>query len=183
MTTVPAPAEIRYCQHAARVVRVEAPVVTEMVAAMAHLDQALEADPHDSTAYYAPRGQEHLVGDWIIANAKRIRAQLDALVTRYTDPGSGLISQVTEGLSKWSDPVSGRTFDLDADYVPAGDIRRHPGIVWRYRGMHAASGAPILHPHQLPDRTQCAGPCWPLNAVPTLPALEALEADGDPKTA
>ncbi|WP_432158811.1 MULTISPECIES: hypothetical protein [unclassified Streptomyces] len=174
MTTAPAhPTEIRYCLHAARVVRVEAPVVTEMVAAMAHLDQALEADPHDSTAYYAPRGQEHLVVDWIRANAERIRAQLDTIVTRYTEPGSGLISQASEQLSTWTNPSTGRSYDLAADYVPADDARRRPGIVWRYRGMHAASGAPILHPHQLPDRTPCSGPCWPVDAVTTLPTGEA----------
>ncbi|MBC9730969.1 hypothetical protein [Streptomyces sp. TRM68367] len=169
MTTAPAhPTEIRYCQHAARVTRIEAPVVTELVAAMAHLDQALETDPRDSAAYYAPRGQEHLVPDWIRANADRIRASLDALVTRYTDPGSGLISQFTDLPSTWTDPATGRTWDLTADYLPAADDRRRPGIVWRYRGMHAAGGAPILHPHHLPDRTPCAGPCWPVGTVATI---------------
>ncbi|MDX2633266.1 hypothetical protein PV381_43080 [Streptomyces scabiei] len=169
MTTAPlSPTEIRYCQHAARVVRIEAPVVTELVAAMAHLDQALEADPQDSAAHYAPRGQEHLVPDWIRANADKIRAQLDALVTRYTDPGSGLLSQVTDQPGTWTDPATGRTFDLDADYVPASDDGRRPGVVWRYRGMHAANGAPILHPHHLPDRTPCAGPCWPVGTIPTI---------------
>ncbi|MGW0647948.1 hypothetical protein ACWD4T_03950 [Streptomyces umbrinus] len=175
MTTAPAhPAEIRYCQHAARVVRIEAPVVTELVAAMAHLDQALDADPTDSAAYYAPRGQQHLVAEWICANADRIRASLDTLVNRYTDPGSGLISQAPDRLSTWTNPATGRSYDLAADYVPADDTRRRPGIVWRYRGMHAASGAPILHPHQLPDRIPSAGPCWPVDAVTTLPTGEAL---------
>ena len=173
MTT--APAEIQYCQHAARVVRIEAPVVTEMVAAMAHLDQALDTDPHDSTAHYAPRSQEHLVSDWIRTNAERIRAQLTDLVTRYTDPGSGLISQVSDRPATWTNPATGRTYDLTADHVPADDARRRPGIVWRYRGMHAASGAPILHPHQLPDRTPCPGPCWPVNTVTTLPTGKALD--------
>lgn len=168
MTSAPAPAEIQYCQHAARVVRIEAPVVTELVAAMAHLDEALTSDPQASAAHYAPRAQEHLVGDWIRANAERIRAQLDALVTRYTHPGSGLLSQVTDQPGVWTDPATGRTFDLDADYVPASDDRRRPGIVWRYRGMHAASGAPILHPHLLPDRIPCAGSCWPVGTVPTI---------------
>jgi hypothetical protein len=74
----------------------------------------------------------------------------------------------------WTDPVTGRTWDLSADYVPADDDRRRPGVVWRYRGMHAADGAPIVHPHQLPDRRVCGGACWPLTAVPTLPVPAAL---------
>ncbi|WP_314223610.1 hypothetical protein [Streptomyces zaehneri] len=171
MTTTPTPpTEIQYCQHAARVVRVEAPVVTEMVAALAHLDQAREADPHVSAAYYAPGGQQHLVLAWIRTNADKIRSSLDALVNRYTDPGQGLINQVSQQLTTWTDPATGRTYDLAADYVPADDARRRPGIVWRYRGMHAASGAPILHPHRLLDRTPCAGPCWPVDKVTTLTA-------------
>jgi hypothetical protein len=171
LTTAPAhPTEINYCKHAAKVVRIEAPVVTELVAAMAHLEQALDADPKDSAAYYAPGSQEHLVPDWIRTNADRIRASLDTLVNRYTEPGDDLISQVSDPLSMWTNPATGRSYDLAADYVPADDARRRTGIVWRYRGMHATSGAPILHPHQLPDRTPCAGLCWPVDTVTTLPA-------------
>ncbi|OIJ95414.1 hypothetical protein [Streptomyces colonosanans] len=171
MTT--APAEIRYCEHAARVIRIEAPAVTELVAAAAHLEKALAADPHDSAAYYAPQGMQHLVPAWIRDNADRLRQQLDALVTRYTDPGTGLISQAPAALDNWTDPATGRTWDLTADYFPTDDALRRPGVVWRYRGMHAAGGAPILHPHHLPERTPCPGSCWPINTVPTIPVRQA----------
>jgi len=91
--TTTVPTEIRYCEHAARVSRIEAPAITELVAAMAHLDKALTADPQASTAYYAPQGRQHRVPDWIRDNADRIRSQLDTLVDRYTDPSSGLTKE------------------------------------------------------------------------------------------
>ncbi|MER0443211.1 hypothetical protein ABR738_01225 [Streptomyces sp. Edi4] len=165
-----APTEIRYCEHAARVVRIEAPAVAELVAALAHVEKATAAGPQESAAYYANRGQGHLVPEWIRTNADKIRASLDVLVARYTDPGAGLISQVSDQPRTWTDPAGGRTYDLTVDYVPADEARRRPGVVWRYRGLHAATGAPILHPHQMPDRTPHTGPCWPLDAVPSLPA-------------
>lgn len=77
------PAEIRYCEHAARVIRIEAPAITELVAAMAHLDKALSADPDHTTGHYTPQNRQHLVPDWIHGNADQIRARLDALTSRY----------------------------------------------------------------------------------------------------
>ncbi|MEW1724288.1 hypothetical protein [Streptomyces sp. NPDC093109] len=168
--------EIRYCEHAARVTRIEAPVVTELLAAIAHLAKAAAGDPQESAAYYAARGQEHLLPQWIRANADSIRAGLEQLVDRYTDPGTGLINQAHDRPDTWTDPATGHTVDLTADHLPTDHNRRRPGVVWRYRGMHATGGAPILHPHQLPDRTPCAGPCWPLDTVPTTPAQEAPHA-------
>ncbi|MEU9061710.1 hypothetical protein AB0D13_23325 [Streptomyces sp. NPDC048430] len=80
------PAEIRYCEHAARVIRIEAPAITELLAAMAHLDKALTADPAQTTAHFAPRDRQDLVPDWIHSNADQIRTRLEALISRYPRP-------------------------------------------------------------------------------------------------
>ncbi|WP_033895383.1 hypothetical protein [Streptomyces anulatus] len=80
------PAEIRYCEHAARVIRIEAPAITELLAAMAHLDKALAADPDHTTSHYTPQNRQHLVPDWIHGNADQIRARLDPLPSRYPRP-------------------------------------------------------------------------------------------------
>ncbi|MFI8164113.1 hypothetical protein ACIF6I_33525 [Streptomyces microflavus] len=77
------PAEIRYCEHAARVIRIEAPAITELLAAMAHLDKALAADPAQTAGHYAPRGRQDLVPEWIHSNADQIRTRLDNLTSRY----------------------------------------------------------------------------------------------------
>ncbi|WEH43971.1 hypothetical protein [Streptomyces sp. AM 2-1-1] len=82
------PAEIRYCEHAARVIRIEAPAITELVAAMAHLDKALAADPAQTTSHYTPRDRQDLVPDWIHNHTDQIRARLDALTSRYPRPGT-----------------------------------------------------------------------------------------------
>ncbi|MDP9954281.1 MULTISPECIES: hypothetical protein [Streptomyces] len=80
------PAQIRYCEHADRVIRIEAPAITELLAAMAHVDKALAADPAQTTAHYAPRARQDLVPDWIHETADQIRTRLDALTTRYPRP-------------------------------------------------------------------------------------------------
>ncbi|MGO4634975.1 hypothetical protein AB4225_29210 [Streptomyces sp. 2RAF24] len=161
--------EIPYCEHAARVIRIEAPVITEMVAATAHLTKALATHPHDTAAYYATQGQQQLVPGWIRDNAARLRDLLDAVVTRHTDAGTGLIHQTPATTTSWTDPATGRTWDLTADRTPDDTNRRRPGVIWRYRGLHAADGTPILQPHRLPQRTACPGPCWPVNTIPTTP--------------
>lgn len=76
------------CEHATRAARTEAPVIAEMAAAIAHLDKAADADPQHGAAHYASRGQENQLPTWVRANADRIRATLDALVNRYTDPAA-----------------------------------------------------------------------------------------------
>ncbi|MFF7365427.1 hypothetical protein [Streptomyces sp. NPDC008125] len=80
------PAEIRYCEHAARVIRIEAPAITELVAAMAHLDKALAADPAQTTGHYTSSDQQHLVPEWIHSNADQIRTRLDNLTSNYPRP-------------------------------------------------------------------------------------------------
>ncbi|MFD3567419.1 hypothetical protein [Streptomyces sp. NPDC058667] len=165
------PAEIRYCEHAVRIIHIEGPVITEMVAAMAHLEKALATDPHDSTAFYSTERERQMVPGWVRENAHRLREFLDELVGRYTDPGTGLLHQATTTATAWTDPATGRVWDLSTDHLPRDDQHRRPGVVWRYRGLHAADGAPILHPHTLPERTPCVGSCWPVTAVATTPVL------------
>ncbi|MER5503157.1 hypothetical protein ACFYXP_39750 [Streptomyces sp. NPDC002466] len=82
MNTTPAP--IDRCAHNALTARCEAPAITAMVTAAAHLEEALAADPHDTAAFYAVGGQ-HLVPEWIRDNAGRIRQLLDQLVAQYPD--------------------------------------------------------------------------------------------------
>ncbi|MCX4799911.1 hypothetical protein OG497_39405 [Streptomyces sp. NBC_01242] len=82
-TNLASPTEIRYCEHAVRVIRIEAPAITELVAAMAHLDKALAADPTQTTTHYASQGQQDLVPAWIHDNADKIRARLDTLTSHY----------------------------------------------------------------------------------------------------
>ncbi|MFI8007944.1 hypothetical protein [Streptomyces sp. NPDC086010] len=78
--------EIRYCEHAARVIRVEAPAITELLAAMAHLEKALAADPGQTAAHYTPHNLQDKVAHWIHGNADTIRTHLDTLTSRYPRP-------------------------------------------------------------------------------------------------
>ncbi|WP_030423252.1 hypothetical protein [Streptomyces sp. NRRL F-5065] len=72
--------QIQHCEHSTRPGRVGAPALTEMVAAMAHLEDALAADPRDTAAFYTDGHGQHLVPGWIRGNADRIRQLLDQLV-------------------------------------------------------------------------------------------------------
>ncbi|MFH9959004.1 hypothetical protein ACH4OX_32975 [Streptomyces roseolus] len=65
--------------------RCEAPAITAMVTAAAHLEEALAADPHDTAAFYTAGHGQHLVPGWIRGNADRIRELLDQLVAQYPD--------------------------------------------------------------------------------------------------
>ncbi|WP_030220421.1 hypothetical protein [Streptomyces bikiniensis] len=71
--------QIQHCQHSRRPSRIEAPAITEMVAAMAHLKDAL-ADPRDTAAFYTDGHGQHLVPGWVRGNADRLRELLDQLV-------------------------------------------------------------------------------------------------------
>ncbi|MGW5003154.1 zinc finger domain-containing protein [Streptomyces hydrogenans] len=83
MNTAPAP--IDRCAHHVLTARCEALAITEMVAAMAHLEEALAADPHDTAAFYTASHGQHPVPEWIRGNADRIRELLDQLVAQYPD--------------------------------------------------------------------------------------------------
>ncbi|MGX9923518.1 hypothetical protein ACWIG4_27130 [Streptomyces sp. NPDC002248] len=157
--------EIRYCEHAARVIRIEAPAVTELLAALAHLKKARTPHPGDTTAHYAHRGLEHRVPAWIREKAELLRAELDALTARY-EPAGGHLTQAPATLTVWTDPATSRTWDLNAAYLPTDPAHQQPHTVWAYRGLTTPEGTPILHPHHRADRTPAPGPCWPLTALP-----------------
>ncbi len=78
-------AQIQRCKHSIQPSRVEAPAITETVAAMKHLEEALTADPRDTTAFYTVGHGQRLVPEWIRGNADRIRQLLDQLVAQYPD--------------------------------------------------------------------------------------------------
>ncbi|MFI8426017.1 hypothetical protein [Streptomyces sp. NPDC085479] len=65
--------------------RCEAPAITAMATAAAHLEEALAADPHDTAAFYTAGHGQHLVPGSIRGNADRIRQLLDQLVAQYPD--------------------------------------------------------------------------------------------------
>jgi hypothetical protein len=73
-----------HCEHAAQARRADAPVIAEMAAALAHLQNALAADSHTSAAHYTAPGRQ-LLPEWIRGNADRIRLLLDELLTQYPD--------------------------------------------------------------------------------------------------
>ncbi|MFF8604075.1 hypothetical protein ACF065_33795 [Streptomyces sp. NPDC015232] len=73
------------CAHTALTARCEAPAITAMAAAAAHLEEALAADPHDTAAFYTDGHGQHLVPGWIRDNADRIRRLLEQLVAQYPD--------------------------------------------------------------------------------------------------
>ncbi|MFC8009252.1 zinc finger domain-containing protein [Streptomyces cinereoruber] len=77
--------QIQQCEHSRRPGRIEAPAITAMVAAMAHLKDALAADPRDTAAFYTDGHGQHPVPGWIRGNADRIRGLLDQLVVQYPD--------------------------------------------------------------------------------------------------
>ncbi|MFD3663982.1 hypothetical protein ACFWVF_25920 [Streptomyces sp. NPDC058659] len=77
--------QIQHCEHSIRPSRIEAPAITAMVAAAAHLQDALAADPRDTAAFYTPDHGQHLVPEWIRGNADRIRQLLDQLLAQYPD--------------------------------------------------------------------------------------------------
>ncbi|MGI5485111.1 zinc finger domain-containing protein [Streptomyces lavendofoliae] len=77
--------QIQHCEHSHRPGRVEAPALTAMVAAMAHLEDALAADPRDTAAFYTDGHGQHLVPEWIRGNADSIRQLLDQLLAQYPD--------------------------------------------------------------------------------------------------
>ncbi|MFF0486778.1 hypothetical protein [Streptomyces sp. NPDC004435] len=83
MNTAPAP--IDRCAHNVLTARCEAPAITAMVAAAAHLEEALAADAHDTAAFYTAGHGQHRVPGWIRGNADRIRELLDQLVAQYPD--------------------------------------------------------------------------------------------------
>ncbi|KUH36108.1 hypothetical protein [Streptomyces kanasensis] len=77
--------QIQQCEHSRQPGRIEAPALTEMVAAAAHLEDALAADPRDTAAFYTDGHGQHLVPGWIRGNADRIRQLLDQLLAQYPD--------------------------------------------------------------------------------------------------
>ncbi|MFC7924494.1 hypothetical protein [Streptomyces cinereoruber] len=77
--------QIQSCEHGIHPGRVEAPAITEMVAAMAHLKDALAADPLDTAAFYTHGQGQYLVPEWIRGNADRIRQLLDQIIAQYPD--------------------------------------------------------------------------------------------------
>ncbi|MFE0737434.1 hypothetical protein [Streptomyces sp. NPDC058855] len=83
MNTTVAP--IDRCAHNALTARCEAPAITEIVTAAAHLEEALAADPHDTAVFYTDGHGQHLVPGWVRDNADRIRRLLDRLVAQYPD--------------------------------------------------------------------------------------------------
>ncbi|MFG2629981.1 hypothetical protein [Streptomyces sp. NPDC048473] len=77
--------QTQHCEHSRPLGRTEAPAITAMVEAAAHLEDALAADPRDTAAFYTAGHGQRLTPEWIRGNADRIRQLLDQLVAQYPD--------------------------------------------------------------------------------------------------
>lgn len=78
------------CDHVRTVALIETPLITDLVAAMAHLETA--AERHDGPAAEARRSQvtEEVFSSWVLGNAARIRTALDRITAPYTEPRPAL---------------------------------------------------------------------------------------------
>ncbi|MFE9428965.1 hypothetical protein ACFYNO_39150 [Kitasatospora sp. NPDC006697] len=83
-TTAPAVA----CDHARRIAHIETPLITDLVAAMAHLEAAAARAGSPAQEARACRGQvsEELFASWITANAARVRVALNRITAPYEPP-------------------------------------------------------------------------------------------------
>ncbi|MCG7524033.1 hypothetical protein MHW47_06200 [Streptomyces sp. OfavH-34-F] len=74
------------CDHVRTVARIETPLITDLVAAMAHLETA--AERHDGPVAEARHGHvtEEGFSSWIRSSAARIRTALDRITAPYSEP-------------------------------------------------------------------------------------------------
>lgn len=74
------------CRHAGSAARVETPLITDMVAAMGHLETAASRAGSPAEEARACRGQvtEEVFATWVLGNAERITTALDRLTAPYS---------------------------------------------------------------------------------------------------
>lgn len=81
MTTTPT----NDCQMVDQVQTVESPLITDLVAAMRHLERIAETTgtPADEVAHYNGHASADQFRDWVLGNANRIQQALDTITAPY----------------------------------------------------------------------------------------------------
>ncbi|MER5356499.1 hypothetical protein ABT093_40040 [Kitasatospora sp. NPDC002551] len=76
------------CDHARKIAHIETPLITDLVAAMWHLEAAAARAGSPAQEARACRGQvsEELFASWITSNAARVRAALNRITAPYEPP-------------------------------------------------------------------------------------------------
>lgn len=87
-TTTPAVscAETVACDHVRTVARIETALITDLVAAMAHLEAAADRAGSPAAEAQAGRVTEEVFASWVLHNAARVRAALARITTPYEVP-------------------------------------------------------------------------------------------------
>lgn len=71
------------CDHVRAVARIETPLITDLVAAMAHLEAAAARAGSPAAQAQAGHVSEEVFASWVLHNAARVRAALDRITTPY----------------------------------------------------------------------------------------------------
>ncbi|MFI6112673.1 MULTISPECIES: hypothetical protein [Streptomycetaceae] len=76
------------CDHVRKVALIETPLITDLVAAMKHLEAAAARAGSPAEEARACRGQvsEEVFASWITGNAARVRAALNRITAPYEAP-------------------------------------------------------------------------------------------------
>ncbi|MBV9022733.1 MAG: hypothetical protein JO362_02730 [Streptomycetaceae bacterium] len=87
-TTVPttsSSAPVAFCDHVRTLARIEMPLITDLVAAMDHLEAAAGRTRSLSEDARACRSQvsQEVFGSWVLGNAARIREALERITAPY----------------------------------------------------------------------------------------------------